>query len=294
MGWAVPQALSEAHWRGSIYKGESGSAYLGIAGILALGWLLLRFVGGVVRGRATGAALPVLAVGWILLFSVVGGMNSLLGVVGFIWLRGSNRFSIWILCIALLTAATALSRLRLLPRSGWPALVGVALLAAALADQIPPHAAADPLAVRASLASDRQFVATMESLLPPGGAVFVEPALGFPEDAHRFRERDYEPLRIYLHASRMRMSYGTDKNRPGSGLAPTLAAHAAARGHSALRERGFAGVVLLLRALPDGGLGFLEALSSADRRRVVRSADGHFLFLPFSPPDVAPAFATLD
>lgn len=162
-----------------------------------------------------------LAVGYVLLFSVVGGLNGLLGVAGFTWLRATNRYSVWILAIALLSAAAALGRVRWLGRRPWlPALAaGVILLG--LADQVPSRAtaASDLAAVRRGVDSDRTFVAAVEAMLPEGGAVFVEPAADFPESARLFRETDYEQLRPYLHTTRVRFSYGSDRNRPGAGWA---------------------------------------------------------------------------
>ena len=231
------------------------------------------------RSRLTGAALPLLAIAWVLVFSVVGGANSLLGLVGFVWLRGTNRFSIWILAIALLTAGTSLSRLRFVRRRSWSVVAATLVLLLSLLDQVPPSAS-DPDLVRESVASDRAFVANVEALLPEGGSLFVEPALDFPEAPRHGKALDYEALRLYLHASRLRFSYGTDKNRPGAAFAPAMDALELPDRIKSLGAEGFSGIILTCRALPDDGQELVDELHRAGYPEMVRSEDEHFIFVP--------------
>ena len=104
------RAAGKVYLQSALYRGELGSAYLGLAGVLALlGLAIATARAGLGRPRrpVPGAAL---ALAWIFAYAVVGGLNGLLGLAGFVWLRATNRTSIWILAVVLLWGATAISR----------------------------------------------------------------------------------------------------------------------------------------------------------------------------------------
>jgi phosphoglycerol transferase len=134
-------------------------------------------------------------------------------------------------------------------------------------------------AVQRTWDSDRDFVASIERELPRGAAVLQLPYLSFPENGPFRSMLDYEPLRGYLHADRLRFSYAavrdreTDWERGLVGAPAPIAAVAAA-------AAGFDGVWLDRRGYPSTGDAVEAATASAAGATSRRSADGSFAFVP--------------
>ncbi|MFI5007675.1 MAG: hypothetical protein ACHQKZ_09550 [Solirubrobacterales bacterium] len=272
------RALSTTYWKGALFRGEMGSAYLGLVGVLAL--LGLAFAA-LLRRRTACAHPTILAVLWIVLFSMVGGLNGFVGLTGFSWFRATNRYSIWILGLVLLAAAVRLSR------RPWPrhvrALAAAATLALVLADQV-PWTPAEPIAdIRAMLRSDETLVRSIEVLLPAGAMIFMLPVVDYPEGSHVHRLVDYEHFRPYLLSSRLRFSYGTETGRPGSDWPHEIEALSVPDAVRRLEEMGFAGVMLNRRGYADGGTEQLEELRAAGPQERVEGADGNLVFVRLRP-----------
>ena len=132
----------------TLIKGEVGSAYLGFVGIVGLVWLvghgLIELVGELLviytqhGGKLFGCTL----------YSLVGGLNLILGSAGLTLFRGTNRYSIVILTLSLMFLVGALSKHfpgRLAP------IVVLILVPVILWDQVPmrvkPQMIADTEAV---------------------------------------------------------------------------------------------------------------------------------------------------
>src|SRR6185503_16072359 len=109
----------------SSWRGEGFSPYLGLVGAAGLAWLAVLTIGRLLsRSRR---ALPgyVLPIAWILMFSSLGGLNNLFALASGLHLfRAANRYSIFLLALALLFLTSQLSRWS----SGWraPLRLGVA------------------------------------------------------------------------------------------------------------------------------------------------------------------------
>ena len=159
------------------------------------------------------------AIAWILAYAVVGGLNGLLGLAGFVWLRATNRTSIWILAVVLLWGATAISRAAWTRRRRRSVVAAALLAALTLVDQLPPRT--PPQAIRergAVLASDAVFTRSLEAALPAGAMLFQLPVVDFPEGQPvRGASLDYEHLRLYLHSTQLHFSYGSRASRATRG-----------------------------------------------------------------------------
>ena len=114
-------------------RGEVGSAYLGLLAIAGLAGLFVPLARGLLRGRRIPFTQGQGAVLWILAFSVVGGANGILGSLGVVLLRGTNRYSIWIVAVALLHLVKRLSR----RPTGRPLALAAGLAVVAVLDQVP-------------------------------------------------------------------------------------------------------------------------------------------------------------
>ncbi len=264
-------ALGHRYVRGTDWRGETFSPYLGIVGgaallglLAAAGWSLLAR-----RGcRPPGRALPAL---WVLLFSAIGGINCILAFFfGLDVFRGSNRYSIFLLALALMFLVSQMTRLT----RRWPSglRLGVAGLLAALGlwDQLP---AREPPAVGQAVAdivdADRRLGGRLEAQLGPGAMVFQLPVLDFPEGLPRFQLNMYEHIRPYLATRTLRFSFGGFKNRARNAWqydcerlpAPALVAE--------LENAGFSALYVNRRGYPDNAAKLLADLAAAGRGEVL-------------------------
>lgn len=260
--WEALSALYQQQAPGGPGRGEAATAYLGLAGVVALSFL---FALGTLRiaARQYERVSPWF---WMALatlgFGVVGGINYLLGSVGFVMLRASNRFSIVLLAIALLWMCERLSRATPLVR--W--IATAVLLGVGLWDQLPPaRFTATAEVVRGQMQADRRFVAAIEAAVPAGSMVFQLPVKGFPETGPIHGMQDYEHLRPYFYSKDLRFSFGSMKGRgtadwqnelaalPPAALAPRLAA--LGFGVLYVNQHGFSDLGAALRPQLEAALG---------------------------------------
>jgi phosphoglycerol transferase len=227
-----------------------------------------------------GAAL---ALAWTLAYSVVGGVNGLVGLTGFVWLRAAERNSAWILALVLLWAAVAVSRL-VAARRAASVVAAATALTLTLADQLPPRTSLSAIGeIGWHVASDAAFAQLLEARLPAGSMLFQLPVVDFPEGRRVLGATDYEHLRPYLHASQLRFSYGSDKNRPREAWQRRAEALPPAATASALERIGFAGLIVNRKAYPDAAAALRHALAAEGRSEAWGSSDGDFLLIRLRP-----------
>lgn len=288
-GLAPWASLGTTYFRGALYRGEMGAAYLGLAGVVSLVWLCAAAMASYLRRPRGFVPAAFLAVAWILADAVVGGLNGILGTLGFVWFRATSRYSIWILALVLLWAVVRVSRTRIARQRG-AALVALVAGGLALVDQLPPRrSAADTARTAATVASDAMLVRSLETVLPAGAMLFQLPVVDFPEGPHIHRATDYEHLRPYLHASQLRFSYGSDKGgereawqRRTEALEPETLA-------DALERIGFSGLLINCKAYEDGASALRARLASSGRQEAWESPDREFLFIRLKPAAVPSA-----
>lgn len=188
------------------------TGYIGLIGLAALAWLVLFSL----RRAALRLTLPLEAflILWIVVFACVGGINGVIGTLGFQLLRSTTRYSIVVLAIVLLFAARRLSAFKFAKAKWLPAVAAVIAAAFALWDQPPPAVTDEQLAaLAAQVAADRKFTGDMARQLPAGAMVFQLPAMEFPEGPAPGMP-PYDHLRPYLYDDMgLRFSFGTDKGR---------------------------------------------------------------------------------
>jgi hypothetical protein len=284
-GAIVPwRAAGAAYLRQALVRGEMGPVYLGLAGVAALLALVAATAWAALVRPARRVPQAALAVAWILLFSVVGGLNGLIGLSGFVWLRATSRHSIWMLALVLLWGVVTISRTSLARRRGASLLVATATAALTLADQLPPRTR--PSAIReltGRVASDRSFAVSLESALPEGAMLFQLPVVDFPEGQRIHEAADYEHLRLYLHSTRLRFSYGSDKGSARDAWQRRVERLEPAAMADALERMGFAGIVVNRKAYADGAQELREALAASGRLEALESPDRDFLLVRLKP-----------
>jgi hypothetical protein len=221
-------AFATAHRVGNPAQGippasplQDEGSYLGIVGLLALGWLAWTAIADAAKGKANDIPLAAWQVLWIVLCFTTGGLNAILGVFGFTLFRTGQRYSLVILAIVLLYAAQRMTAWQksAATRTG-PGGTSLGVLAAAAAicglifwDQVPRAPTADvTAAIARQVAADREFTAKMEAALPDGAMVFQLPVMDFPESPQPGIP-SYDHFRPYLYSKHLRYSFGSMKGR---------------------------------------------------------------------------------
>ncbi len=284
VGLAPWRSVAHTYYQGALYRGEMGSAYLGLAGIASLAWLVVVALRAYVRRPKGFPPAAFLAVAWVLAYSVVGGLNGLLGAFGFVWFRATSRYSIWILALVLLWAVVRVSRWPPLRRRGMSLLAACLVAGLALSDQLRGRVAPGEVErLRPLVASDRHLVRSLEAGLPKGAMLFQLPVVEYPEGPRIRKATDYENLRPYLFSSRLRFSYGSDKGSAREAWQVRVYDLPAEPLADAAERLGFAGLLVNRKAYVDGGRELRERLAATGRQEAWESPDGTFLFIRLRP-----------
>jgi hypothetical protein len=164
-------------------------------------------------------------------------------------------------------------------------VVAAALVAAvAVADQVPLRASREALRkTQVAVAGDEAFVAALESSLPPSAMLFMLPLVEFPEGRAVLGAGEYEHLRPYLHARRLRFSFGADKGRARESWQIETASLPPAEMVTDLERYGFAGILLDRRAYPRNAADLLADMAAAGRRVTLSHTAGDYVFVPLDP-----------
>jgi phosphoglycerol transferase len=278
--WGI---LARSYWEGQLYRGERGSPYLGLLGAGGLLWMGFLAFRSALRRPVMAPPAALLATAWIVLYSVVGGLNEVVGLFGFLWLRATNRYSVWILALVLLWLTVRLSR-----HSSGGRKTSVAAAAAvtllAVADQVPNRAMRTEVhGTRLLLESDRQFVRAVESAAPAGAMIFMLPVTAFPEGRPLRGCTEYEHLRPYLFSSSLHFSFGSDKGRPREAWQRKIEAMPTADMANALERYGFSGLVINRHAYVRGGVDLLAELAATGRPPGLADTAGDLVYVPLHP-----------
>lgn len=192
-------------------KGESWSSYIGIIGSLGLLVLIVNCLISIKKSWKPLEVQTSIALNWIVLFSLIGGINLLLGVFGFQMFRASNRFSIYIYTILLIYLCIKVSKLEDFKRL----IILPLILVVGLLDNLPIRNVHFQDPIKKKFNDDILMAKKLEQTLKPNSMVFQFPYSEFPEVGPKKGMGDYEHFRPYIHTSTLRYSYG---NAKGTGL----------------------------------------------------------------------------
>ncbi|HVF71492.1 MAG TPA: hypothetical protein VM940_07765 [Chthoniobacterales bacterium] len=270
------ETWTQAHYFSkALLPGERGSPYLGWAGSLGLIWMGCSTARAIAVRRFDDVPGHTWMVLWILFYSVVGGLNGMVGTSGMVLFRATNRYSIVILALAFLFLAGKIgSKTR-----GWRRAnrigVCVAIALIGLWDQVPDLRKYPVMSDhRELLAADREFGAAMQSALPAGTMIFQLPVMEYPESGPIELMGDYEHFRPYLHTQSLRYSYGSDKGRPRERWQREVAELDPFRMIDALERYGFGAILVNKKGYPSSAAQLIAGLGRAGRQTLVaESAD---------------------
>jgi phosphoglycerol transferase len=292
LDWLQDKTHRAYYWQTMFQQGENTSPYLGIVAIGALVYLLWVCIRSIARADTKGIPLSAWGIAWILAFSILGGVNGLIGVFGFVLFRGANRYSIVILALALLFLVRELTRLT----RGWRArtvcLGAAALLLVGLWDQIPPSPSrAEIHKAHNQVASDGRITASLEAALPRGAMIFELPVADYPEVGPIEAMLDYEHFRPYLQTRFLRFSYGSDKGRTRERWQSELFRFGTSDAVNTLEKYGFAAVLINRNGYRDRAESLIADLRSSGRSEILARSDDllcialHPIADPLLPPE---------
>jgi hypothetical protein len=266
---------------------DEGASYQGIVGIGCLFWLVATSVRAMIDRREKDVPIETWWVLWIVLMFTTGGLNAIIGALGFTMFRGACRYSIVILAITLLWAARRVSALQVEAeaRDGgnarswqwWAA--AIVLCGVILWDQVPRAPTAEAIAtIDRQVAADREFTEKMEAALPDGAMVFQMPVMEFPEGPIP-GVPPYDHFRPYIFSKHLRFSFGTHKGREREKWQPAVQGkffegatldqqagvirvkpESARAAIDELKRLGFSAIYINRNGFPDRGRGIEEAL----------------------------------
>lgn len=279
-----------------VLNGEYPLSYMGlVAGLAALGLAGVLFRDVALRKSLSPLALrygvPAL---WMVALGMAGGLlgfGSLLTRVYF--LRGANRFSIFIIALVLFFAVETLARGTRRWRTGSRLALAGVLLLATVWDLPPPRQPSADQLYGGMWSSLQTFVSSAESKAGRDAAIFVLPVEDFPETSPLYKEDHYAPLALYLPDSTLRFSYGDMKGDYRDAWQRRVERLPAPQLATELRRLGFRGLVVVRDAYPDNGKALLSQLAAAGYSATATSpAPTNFTFVPLTLPSApSPAAA---
>ncbi len=273
----------------TLIKGEFWSPYLGLVAIAGLAFLFLITIHRVLSNKTSLISVHAWQTLWVIVFSLIGGLNLLVGTFGLILFRASNRYSVVILAIVLLFVVRQLSR-SCPNRLQIP--LAIFLTTFGLWDQIPARQTAEQVAqMAAAVQVDRSFSESLESRVVPGAMIFELPVMPFPEHPPIYGMGDYENFRPYLYTSSLRYSYGTDKGRGDAEWQERIAKMSPNRMVSELEHYGFSAVIVNRKGFEDKGNKLIGELSRLQGSPLVVSPELVAFQLQPSFSTVVPALA---
>lgn len=265
--------------------------FAGIAGLLLLGWTSLRRLTRSPRIRIPDAAL---GVGWTLLFSMPGGINSLLALAGLDVFRASNRNSVFILVWSLWFFGRAVQRRSLRP-AGWRFALPAAVAALGIVDSLPwLNFSAVQRGHLAALRDARSLATQLETRLGEGARIFQIPAPSFPEAGIVGQMGDYEHFLPFLTSHSLRFSYGALRGTELADALTALAHAPPALMKETLEASGFSAVWIDRRGLPDGGKTLVEAFRSLHASEIPQNIAPNVVIFALVPAPTTAAFDTID
>ncbi len=200
---------------------ENRGAYLGLGGVIGFVIsLLLLFKRNEDQDRKKILSLLALLNVWAVLYGSIGGFSSIINILGFRFLRGSNRISIFISFISITTLCISLQRMNQYISKNLKGkrkiIVKTAMIAFALIciyDVSPVHGANDnTLKVNTeNYAIDNSFVLDIESQMAEGDMIYQMPYHKYPEAGSDNNMEDYQLLTGFLHSYKLKWSYGAVK-----------------------------------------------------------------------------------
>ena len=280
-------------------KGEITSRYLGLVGIGALLWLSISTAMRLLQRPQRPVPVCAMQIGWIGLYSVIGGLNCILGIFGFLLFRAGNRYSIFILALVLFFLVGQLTKTGCRLRPYLKIVLALSICIFGLWDQLPKRITKKEVdGIASVINADAHYTRALESSLPDCAMIFQLPVADFPEFGSVNGMGDYEHLRPYLFSHHLRYSYGNDKGRIFDIWQQTIARMPPAEMIAALESFGFSAIYINRKGYVDKADSLIDGLKKAGRDQVLQNSLGDMSCILLHPakitvlPILGPAFSS--
>jgi len=265
---------AELYFGGGITLDEHVSSFLGLSGLIALSVLVLHTVQRLTTGRINRVSTEAWCALFAIAYGVQGGLNLLLGSLGFVMLRATNRYSVIVLAAALLFLARVMSTKAKPLVSAMVCITLLALHGWELRES-PRRMIGETMEKnRDAVASDRDFGERLSSALPRGAMIFQLPVWEYPESGYRHNMRDYDHFRPYLWTDHLRFSYGSCKGRVREAWQREVGDLPVPAMIQQLESYGFSALCIDRAAYPDHANSLEAELSTAGLQPLVESNNG--------------------
>lgn len=260
----------DSYFSKALVLGEASSPYLGFVAITGLAALVWRSAYSLANHELAKVPPHFWYLLWILLYSVIGGLNNILGLFGIVLFRGTNRYSIVILALVLLFLVKEMTRFAR-NRNRWAMWAGATVVTLfGLWEQTTAAPTDAQIAeMRAQVRSDGELVAQIEDRLPAGAMIFQLPVMDYPEVPAIHNMGVYSPFRPYLHSKSLRFSYGSLKGRTRERWQSELGMMETGAQIELLESYGFSAILLNRQAYKDAGRSLLSELAAAGRAEIL-------------------------
>jgi|GEM_PF-143657 putative flippase GtrA len=273
-------------------RGEAQTAYVGIVSLVGLGWLSIsNSVRLASRSFEKIDGFYWLALG-VFAFGVTGGINYVLGSLGFRLLRSTNRYSIVFMAIGLFVVIELFSLIR---NKYLSVLIALLALCLGLFDQLP--APRPRVAMERSLArmtEDQAVANALQQSLLPGGKVFQLPVKAFPETGPVHAMHDYDHFRPWLWTRNIHFSYGTMNGRGDADWQQTAAAKPLGLLLGNLNRYGFSALLINRGGYKDRAAELSERIRALGYKLFIDTPDYYGFKLDPSEKPVVPVAAQVE
>lgn len=255
----------------SMIKGEFWSPYLGLVGITSLLFLFFHSLYRIIKGKLKAVSIHFYLSSWVTIFSIVGGINLLIGTIGFTWLRATNRFSIFLLVISLLYFLRFSSRNLKQPLVLFLSILIILITYYEFIHEklISKH---DPsFIIEKNIERDIKLVKDIEAH-KLNAKVFQLPVTHFPEYGYFYKMPDYQHLRPILHSNNLSFSYGEVNGRGNQGWQKRLNTLSPSSLINTIGHLGYDVILYNKLAYPDNGL-FLRRFLEKNHNFVSETTD---------------------
>ncbi|MCW1970785.1 MAG: hypothetical protein KIH69_021965 [Anaerolineae bacterium] len=230
-------------------RDEGDTVYIGIFAITGLIFLTFMLFQSIQKNKIKHIPIELSWLIVLMLYAITGGVNSLVGALGFQFFRATNRFSILIMCIGLLYFIRQINRIKNITIKN---LCSIMILALGIWDQAPVFVGRLPLQPTNyedhPYNQDRRMGVIMEQNLSPNAMVFQFPVVSYPEAPPIRSMTDYEHFRPYLHTNTLRFSYGDVKGRANTEWQQRLSSQPFSESIPFLEAAGFEAVMMHKKA----------------------------------------------
>jgi hypothetical protein len=226
----IPYFSEIAHgqyYRKAFVRGEVWGPYLGVAGILCCIYFVVHQAYNGIKNPVYLINSPLLQSIWIVLFSLIGGINLVIGTLGFQFIRATNRYSIWLLAIFLLYTLFKLNNIsfkKVRTKKIFDAAILIVALCFVWLDLPIRYNEQSRGAIAAQVDEDIKLLDALQQGGQAEISAYVIPNQVFPENGPTFlrdgtvsQMLDYDHMRIFLNSKNVKINYGgvkTSKDTP--------------------------------------------------------------------------------